>query len=331
MIIKLIIVVVLYFLTNYLIKFLKVNPIHKKIVLYLDYVFIYRPTLFFTIWVVICLGMYTAYLTNGYIPQWMFEFNLKTCLLFISISCIMGAIFIREQQEALEKNECLNKDNIRLLFNITLFIGLAIPLFINIYNFILGLILYLFRYFIFRKEKVQNNLLINCLSSTFMGIILLLSGFFIVQTRGNYFSVDLISIPYIPVLVFLLFSLCYLSIFLLIEIFESKKNLFDNRRITVSISTVLLLFVLLISFYINDPLLSICTLVSFPFYIYALLRNMDKDIIRAIRYPLFIFNFFVATIFPYLAIAVIIIFYISKYYYWHRFNLHYPTFLIDND
>ena len=331
MIIKLIIVAALYFFTNYLIKFLKVNSIHKNIVLYLDYIFIYRPTLFFTVWVVICLGMYAAYLTNGYIPQWMFEFNLKTCLLFTSISCIMGALFIIEEKEILVKNEYINKDNIELLFKITLFIGFFILLFINIYNFILGLILYLFCYFIYRTGKVQNNLLIKCLSSTFIGIILLLNGFFIVQTRGGYFSLDLISISYMSVVLLLLFSICYSAIFLLIEIFESKKNLFNNRRITVSISTILLLFVLVISLYINDPLLSICTLVSFPFYIYALLRNMDKDIIRAIRYPLFIFNFFVATIFPYLAIAVIIVFYISKYYYWHRFNIHYPTFLIDND
>ena len=55
------------------------------------------------------------------------------------------------------------------------------------------------------------------------------------------------------------------------------------------------------------------------------------DILRIVKYPIFIFNFFIATIFPFLAIAVIILFYISKYYFWHRFDIHYPTFLVEND
>jgi len=243
----------------------------------------------------------------------------------------MGSIFIKDQQKVLEDKEYLNKNVINLLFNITLFIGLLLLLFINLYNLILGVSLYLFWYFIYNQKNVQNNLLVKILSNTFMGIILLLSGFFIVQSEGNYLSINL-SFSYITLLILLLFSLCYSALFLLIETFENDIVVFDDRRIITTISMILWLFVLLFSlFYIKDPLLSICTMVSYPFYLYALLRNQDKDIIRAIRYPVFIFNFFVATIFPYLAIAVIIIFYISKYYYWHRFNLHYPTFLVDND
>ena len=180
-------------------------------------------------------------------------------------------------------------------------------------------------------QKVQNNLLIKCLSNTFIGIILLLSGFFVVQVGENYFSLNLMSISYTSWLIIFLFSLCYLTIFLFIEVSENSKNIFDDRRIIFIVSTVLLVLVLTASLSIKEPLLSICTLVSIPFYLYALLRNMDKDMVRAIKYPLFIFNFFTATIFPYLGIAVIVVFYISKYYYWHRFDTHYPTFLVDYD
>ena len=190
MIIKLITLIALYFITSYLIKFLKLNSIHKKIVLYFDYVFIYRPTLFFTVWVVICLGLYTAYLENDSIPQWMFEFNLKTCLLFVSTSCIMGTIFIQERKDVLNQYEYLNENIIQLLSNISLFVGLIFLLLVNIYNFFLGLILYLFWKFIY-AQKVQNNLLIKCLSNTFIGIILLLSGFFVVQGGENYFSLNI--------------------------------------------------------------------------------------------------------------------------------------------
>ena len=162
-------------------------------------------------------------------------------------------------------------------------------------------------------------------------MLLSFSGFLVIASRGSYFSLDLISISFSSWLILFLFSLCYLTIFLFIEVSESDENIFDDRRINFLISTVLLILILMTSLSINEPLLSVCTLVSIPFYLYALLRNMDKDMIRAIKYPLFIFNFFTATIFPYLGIAVIIVFYISKYYYWHRFDIHYPTFLVDND
>jgi len=330
MIIKLIIVVVLYFITSYLMKFLKLNSIHRKIVLYFDYAFIYRPTLFFTVWVMICLGMYTAYLSNHQIPQWMFEFDFKTCLLFVSMTCIMGTIFIKENQEILNQYEYLDKNIVQLLSKISLFMGLVLLLLINIYNFLLGVALYVFWQFSYNR-KIKNNLLIKCLSNTVIGILLLFSGFFVVVSRGNYFSLNLISISYVSWLILFLFSICYLTVFLFIEVSESGEDTFSDRRIVFLISTVLLILILMISIYIDEPLLSVCALVSTPFYLYALLRNMDKDMIRAIKYPVFIFNFFTATIFPYLGIAVIIVFYLSKYYYWHRFDTHYPTFLIDND
>jgi hypothetical protein len=42
-------------------------------------------------------------------------------------------------------------------------------------------------------------------------------------------------------------------------------------------------------------------------------------------------NFFTLSIYPWLFVPLLVTFYLSKYYYWHRFDLHYPTFLIDHD
>jgi hypothetical protein len=58
---------------------------------------------------------------------------------------------------------------------------------------------------------------------------------------------------------------------------------------------------------------------------------MDKDILRAIRYPIFILNFFALSVYPWLFVPLVLTYYVSKYYYWHRFNLHYPTFLVEHD
>ena len=81
----------------------------------------------------------------------------------------------------------------------------------------------------------------------------------------------------------------------------------------------------------HDPLLSIVVITSITFYFYSFLRSEYKDLIRSFTYPLAIFNLFLMTIFPYLFIFHFILFYISKYYNWHRFDIHHPTFLVDND
>ena len=55
----------------------------------------------------------------------------------------------------------------------------------------------------------------------------------------------------------------------------------------------------------EDPLASTSIIVSMPFYAFALFRQLDKDIIRAIRYPIFTLNFFVMGIYPWLFIPVV--------------------------
>jgi hypothetical protein len=95
------------------------------------------------------------------------------------------------------------------------------------------------------------------------------------------------------------------------------------------------MLIVMIAFYLSyqnsDPIASTASLTSIPFFIVASIRSLDKDIFRAIRYPIFLLNFFAFVVYPWLFISVLIIYYFSKYYYWHRFNLHYPTFLVEND
>jgi hypothetical protein len=81
----------------------------------------------------------------------------------------------------------------------------------------------------------------------------------------------------------------------------------------------------------GDPLASTASLVSIPFFVFSVIRRFKQDVLRAIRYPIFILNFFTLSIYPMLFIPIAITFYLSKYYYWHRFDLHYPTFLVDHD
>ena len=85
--------------------------------------------------------------------------------------------------------------------------------------------------------------------------------------------------------------------------------IFFGEKKTILIVLLLNLFALLLALNSNDPLASITLVVSFPFFIYALVRGMKKDILRSIRYPISIINLFTMTVYPYLFIPIFIIFF----------------------
>ena len=136
------------------------------------------------------------------------------------------------------------------------------------------------------------------------------------------------------------FLFAYASVVLLANIpdYDGDKAINKNtiavilgRKVTIIIATSLCLISFLMGLYIDEPLSTTSSLTSLPFFFFALLRGEEKDVIRAIRYPIFLLNFYVFTIYPLLIFPVMISYYISKYYYWHRFSIHYPTLLVDND
>ena len=135
------------------------------------------------------------------------------------------------------------------------------------------------------------------------------------------------------------YVLCFSAISLLTTLQDRGGNDSDVKIIptvfehTTSLLIILLMVSLAVYFSLKlaDPLSSTATLVSLPFFIVAAFRRLNKDIVRAIRYPIFILNFFSLTYYPLLIVPLLCTYYLSKYYYWHRFDLHYPTFLVDND
>jgi hypothetical protein len=100
---------------------------------------------------------------------------------------------------------------------------------------------------------------------------------------------------------------------------------------TLLLSLIFFCAAFVFALYHGDPLASTAACVSIPFFVFTVMRRFEKDVLRAIRYPIFILNFFTLSIYPWLFVPLLITFYLSKYYYWHRFDLHYPTFLVDHD
>ena len=317
-------------------NFLKNHHIHHKIVPYFDDFFICNPTLFFTIWFMISIGMYLAHQNILMNPQWVTsEINFKIILLFISLTFLTGATFIKGQLISLDLNnkntlliKFVNKQRATNILKLSIIIGTCILLFTNIYNIVLSVLVYLILdYYFTNKYQDSRKKYINYILIFFISILLILNGYAIVLSDGSYFFSLLNAFNFLNFLSIIFYSFMGLSIFIMIEIVESG----DNKIIFRFYASLIMLIVFIFSIYVNDPLLSVTSICCLPFLLYALFRNFNKDLVRSVRYSIFICNFFIFTIYPWIAIPLILIFYISKYYYWHRLDIHFPTFLVEND
>ena len=136
------------------------------------------------------------------------------------------------------------------------------------------------------------------------------------------------------------YLLCFSSIALLTTIVDLNGDTESGDRTlpvlygkmpTLLLSLIFFCAAFVFALHHGDPLASTAACVSIPFFVFTVMRRFEKDVLRAIRYPIFILNFFTLSIYPWLSVPLLITFYLSKYYYWHRFDLHYPTFLVDHD
>ena len=186
--------------------------------------------------------------------------------------------------------------------------------------------------------KWKGKPILGWLANSIVGIILFSIGWGIVMQ--NQYNSAIIPLDISMLILLLPYGFCFSSVSLLTTLPDmvgdssSGDKTFPivfGKGITLLISLVLIIIAFIVALENNDPLASTATLVSIPFFIFAFVRRMDKDVLRAIRYPIFILNFFVLSVYPWLFIPLAITYYVSKYYYWHRFNLHYPTFLVDHD
>ena len=132
----------------------------KKIAPYLDEFFIYNPTLFFTVWVMISIGMYIGHQNTLMNPQWITsQISLKIIFLFISLTFLTGATFIKEQLMFIDSDskqikktslvKFINKQRAVNIFKFSVIIGVSVLLFTNIYNIILSGLAYLVLNFLF--------------------------------------------------------------------------------------------------------------------------------------------------------------------------------------
>ncbi len=330
-------------------KFFRDHPVHKKIVPWFDNLFILRPTLFFPVWIMITVGMAAAKMNIDRYEIWIVDISLETILLFLGITLISGSAFIINQikdKDGDEVNEKLflvgNYVSVELANRImtgVLVAGFIALLVSGWVVFLCGIILYLFWGILYnyRPFHWKKKPLLGMFANTVAGFSIYLSGWLhtyisrgFTLTDGLTMSLVYFSIPYI---------LCYTAVSMLTTIPDIKGDketgaeTFPIRfglTATLLLAAVFVAAAFVLGYKLGDPVSSTAALVSLPFYLVALFKRNTREVLRTIRYSLFILAVFVIAVYPWLFPAVLITFYLSKYYYWHRFNLHYPTFNVDN-
>ena len=312
-------------------NFFKNHSIHKKIVPFLDELFFLSPMNYFFSWSIICVGIYLNLFLFNLSPQFLFSFNIKYFFLFFGLSSILSSIYI---QKDLDRNDKKNKvlnfikekysmSKIMFFIKVLGVLGVLTLFFVSWFNAFLGLILF----FLYKVYNYRfNNLLIYYFLEFF---ILFYSGWF--YTKVEYTNKEILLSDILYIFPYFLLCYCIYKSKLLLNKYKDLEYSFKRYDLNISICLILLILSLAMGIINHDPLLSIVVITSITFYFYSFLRSEYKDLIRSFTYPLAIFNLFLMTIFPYLFIFHFILFYISKYYNWHRFDIHHPTFLVDND
>ena len=122
-------------------KFFKNHPVHKKIVPHLDTLFLLRPTLFFSVWVMVVMGMASAQMTLVEHPLWITTFSWRTFIIMIGVTFICSSTFILNQISDVESDTVNHKlllvgnyissKKSRLVAHVLLVIGIIISIAAN--------------------------------------------------------------------------------------------------------------------------------------------------------------------------------------------------------
>ena len=293
----------------------------------------------------VVLGMATAKMNLVEYPLWIVNFDLSTVLVFIGITLISSGTFIINQitdkgsdaknQKLFLIGEYIEIKNAQKFSNVISVLGILLLVLGNLILVPFGISIYILWGITYNKSPFEwkKHPYLGILTNVAIGIILFLMGW--LQVTGiegiEILKLVILMTPYV---------LCFTAVSLMTNIPDIKGDTSESantfsavfgRRTTSIIATLIVILAFYLSYENSDPIASTASLSSIPFFMFALFRNLDKDILRAIRYPIFLLNFFVFAVYPWLFVSVFIIYYISKYYYWHRFDLHYPTFLVEND
>ncbi len=329
---------------------------HKILVKRLDWLFVFNLPKFLILTAIFLWGMASAYFQGfqNNFPYFNTNFIYTDVLIYLGLFLLLGGLNIQNELVKLKyaynstnldyvrdndnlnypilASYILNQDKMKKLSIVCIFLGIFVVGIASI-NIIPTILLYSYLNLFFLKTIIKNkNFIQNVIFSVLVNFLLFVSGWI-------YIDMNFIPIlEYTPIyfLAVLPLTLTYELVFFEQASKHEKKLTLNhgiNRKNIFLLSILLLVSLFYITFtFVIDPIVSHYSLIILPFYIFGFLRAQPKDYIRSFIYPIMVINILLSwTLFPYLFLFVFIVFYISKYYYWHRFDMHFPKFTIEEN
>lgn len=306
---------------------------------YLDYIFVMRPTLFFPVWTVFWGGYHAKSIFDpGYGGQNAGAAHTAMLIVIaILLSLLMGAIFIFNQIADIETdkknnklffiaNDIIHKSEAALEGTLLAIIAIGIAV---IFDYKLGLIFSLIFIacgiiYSFKPFNWKDKAILGIVANFLGGWSVAACGWIAGRTSSWMFAIH--AIPYAVGLV---------AVYLLTTLPDipgdraAGKVTFGVKygvKATTYLAAVFELTAVILSFWLRDYILCIPAIMAFPLFLVAAARQQMTDILRAIKFTVLFASLAVCVKYPAYFVVILVVFFVSKWYYRKRFNLDYPKF-----
>ncbi len=307
-----------------------------------DYIFIARPVLFYPVWTVFLAGYIVAerQMLGFHVPDWnQLQWGLTSIQFwatFLSLTLTMGAVFIINQFTDVHTDRVNNKlflianglvSKKIALAEIILLLFAAFIISINVSTKLFLLILLL----LFTTGIVYSLPPFYCKDRPYSGWMVNLAGGLLTFLIGWSVSSMIViqsfykALPYI----FAIGGVYFLST---IPDLKGDKN---SGKITVAVKfgpevTIILglvfnLFCIFSSIWQKDWVILFPASLSLVTFFRLLWQPDLKNILMATRIPILLLSIATGIFFPFYFVLMLVVFIMSKCYYFKRFNLNYPS------
>lgn len=305
----------------------------KKKTLFIDYIFLLRPTIQVALWTFYFVGVYLGYKEDADIKFFNFVFNFKIYYILFAYSLLMGGVYILNQITDIETDR-MNK-KLFILPEGVISVKNAYKTFI-----IVVLAGFLMIFFNFRIQKIILNLFIISFimgylysakpfyfkSRPFLDLFSNVIGYALVASLIGYLSVKN-SFPRLVIFLPYIFSMAAIFINTTILDYEGDKKvglkttgIFLGIKTSLFVSTFFMILGLISGFFNKDVLAMLTTSYSTFFFMISLVLKKEKYVKWSVMYTSPFVSLVLGLIFPYFLLLCVFTLFISLLYYKKRFN-----------
>lgn len=314
----------------------------------LDWFFLLRPVVFIPVWTTIAAGLSVGHWLSRSDLFWHVAWNWGILLLFIGVTLITGAAFIRVQLQAGGETEIkgypsvLDEGNLssavaRRLSWISLGLGLVLVLPGGWLAVLAGAALFMVWGLLYGTTSFlwKGRPAVEAIIHALAGAALFCLGW---AASGASLEGSLnLAAPYV---------LAFAGVGALTAITPGPRYPADRPRpwadlrgapgtvtitVTLAAAAAMAIMATVWGYRNGDPVISTTAVLTLPFYAVALIYRRELDVVRTSRYSVLIFVIFVGARYPLLFLPVIFDFYLSRYYYRRRFGFLHPAFHVEHN